>query len=257
MELSPLRPRSFSQNVRHVHAALSEVLNDAENEILLHSLCQYKDDHNVKRFVTALKSVLNSPRKREVYSLLRRVVPVTDQSSFDRMWHYGFTESTPTERRATTPRQVVNRRTPNGFPSSCSLPERLNYASADSGIDIPHGGRRERAGTTPTNDKYPIKRLVLKRAHSGFGFSIRGGAEHGVGLYVSAVDKDSAADREGLLPGDHILFVNETQLDGLTHPEAVRVRSLFRFCHFSFDCYCSFLSGGCIIYLYFEIIFNS
>ena len=75
-----------------------------------------------------------------------------------------------------------------------------------------------------TDNKYPIKQLIIKRpSNSGFGFCIRGGAEHGVGLYVSSVDARSVAENEGLSPGDHIVQVNGTKFDGLTHAQAVKV----------------------------------
>uniref|UniRef100_A0A8C6YJU4 PDZ domain-containing protein n=1 Tax=Naja naja TaxID=35670 RepID=A0A8C6YJU4_NAJNA len=43
----------------------------------------------------------------------------------------------------------------------------------------------------------------------GLGFSIRGGSEHGVGIYVSLVEPGSLADKEGLRVGDRILKVND------------------------------------------------
>ena len=61
-------------------------------------------------------------------------------------------------------------------------------------------------------NKIPHKRLTVKRpSNSGFGFSIRGGAEHGIGLYVSSVDKKSVAEKEVVLPGDHVIQVNGTR----------------------------------------------
>ena len=58
------------------------------------------------------------------------------------------------------------------------------------------------------------------------GFSIRGGAEHGVGLYVSSADENSATEKEGVLLGDHVIQVNGTKFDGLTHEQAVKVTKI-------------------------------
>uniref|UniRef100_A0A803YQ40 PDZ domain-containing protein n=1 Tax=Meleagris gallopavo TaxID=9103 RepID=A0A803YQ40_MELGA len=71
----------------------------------------------------------------------------------------------------------------------------------------------------------PICSVTLRRskAHEGLGFSIRGGAEHGVGIYVSLVEPGSLAEREGLRVGDQILGVNGKPLDRVTHAEAVKV----------------------------------
>uniref|UniRef100_A0A8C6TWX3 PDZ domain-containing protein n=1 Tax=Neogobius melanostomus TaxID=47308 RepID=A0A8C6TWX3_9GOBI len=60
----------------------------------------------------------------------------------------------------------------------------------------------------------------------GLGFSIRGGAEHGVGIYVSLVEPGSSAEREGLRVGDQIVTVNDMMFDGVTHIEAVKVTCL-------------------------------
>ncbi|NXV49359.1 WHRN protein, partial [Uria aalge] len=70
-----------------------------------------------------------------------------------------------------------------------------------------------------------LRQVTLRRskAHEGLGFSIRGGAEHGVGIYVSLVEPGSLAEREGLRVGDQILGVNGKSLDRVTHAEAVKV----------------------------------
>ncbi|XP_026542346.1 whirlin [Notechis scutatus] len=69
-----------------------------------------------------------------------------------------------------------------------------------------------------------VRRMTLKRqkAQEGLGFSIRGGSEHSVGIYVSLVEPGSLADKEGLRVGDRILKVNDKPLDKVTHAEAVK-----------------------------------
>uniref|UniRef100_A0A452I9Y8 PDZ domain-containing protein n=1 Tax=Gopherus agassizii TaxID=38772 RepID=A0A452I9Y8_9SAUR len=62
-----------------------------------------------------------------------------------------------------------------------------------------------------------------RSTHEGLGFSIRGGAEHGVDIYVSLVEPGSLAEKEGLRVGDQILRVNDKSLDRVTHAEAVKV----------------------------------
>ncbi|XP_021701470.1 uncharacterized protein LOC5566765 [Aedes aegypti] len=52
-----------------------------------------------------------------------------------------------------------------------------------------------------------------------FGFSIRGGLEYGTGFFVSDVQKDSEADRQGLRVGDQIIRVNGYQVDDAVHRE--------------------------------------
>ncbi|XP_066589211.1 whirlin-like isoform X2 [Prorops nasuta] len=55
------------------------------------------------------------------------------------------------------------------------------------------------------------------------GLMIRGGLEYGLGIYVTGVDKDSVADRAGLLVGDQILEVNGQSFEESTHDEAVQI----------------------------------
>ncbi|NXG87924.1 WHRN protein, partial [Stercorarius parasiticus] len=81
------------------------------------------------------------------------------------------------------------------------------------------------APTPPPVVPGELRQVTLRRskAHEGLGFSIRGGAEHGVGIYVSLVEPGSLAEREGLRVGDQILGVNGKSLDRVTHAEAVKV----------------------------------
>ncbi|KAK4878935.1 hypothetical protein RN001_007081 [Aquatica leii] len=53
------------------------------------------------------------------------------------------------------------------------------------------------------------------------GLMIRGGVEYNLGIFVTGVDKDSVADRAGLMVGDQILEVNGQSFLDVTHDEAV------------------------------------
>ncbi|XP_028515811.1 harmonin [Exaiptasia diaphana] len=55
------------------------------------------------------------------------------------------------------------------------------------------------------------------------GFSIRGGREHKVGVFVSFVQRGSPADIVGLKAGDEILSVNNLILNEATHEEVVNL----------------------------------
>ncbi|XP_068270329.1 whirlin [Nyctibius grandis] len=90
---------------------------------------------------------------------------------------------------------------------------------------LPPPGRPPPASAPPPVVPGELRQVTLRRskAHEGLGFSIRGGAEHGVGIYVSLVEPGSLAEREGLRVGDQILGVNGKSLDRVTHAEAVKV----------------------------------
>ncbi|KAM6048144.1 whirlin isoform 1-T1 [Chlamydotis macqueenii] len=88
---------------------------------------------------------------------------------------------------------------------------------------LPLPGRPPPAPAPPVPGELRQVTLRRSKAHEGLGFSIRGGAEHGVGIYVSLVEPGSLAEREGLRVGDQILGVNGKSLDRVTHAEAVKV----------------------------------
>ncbi|KAM4606945.1 PDZ domain-containing protein 7a [Polymixia lowei] len=67
---------------------------------------------------------------------------------------------------------------------------------------------------TVTVDKSPDGRL---------GFSIRGGSEHGLGIFVSKVEDDSSAEQAGLSVGDKLVEVNGISLESITMSSAVKV----------------------------------
>ncbi|XP_056147422.1 LOW QUALITY PROTEIN: PDZ domain-containing protein 7-like [Lampris incognitus] len=67
---------------------------------------------------------------------------------------------------------------------------------------------------TVTVDKSPDGRL---------GFSVRGGSEHGLGIFVSKVEDDSSAEQAGLCVGDRLVEVNGISLESITMSSAVKV----------------------------------
>ncbi|TRZ04478.1 hypothetical protein DNTS_027548, partial [Danionella cerebrum] len=69
-----------------------------------------------------------------------------------------------------------------------------------------------------------IVRLTLDRADDGqLGFSVRGGSEHGLSVFISKVQKHSAADHAGLCVGDRLLEVNGVSVEGVSMSSAVKV----------------------------------
>ncbi|XP_019411036.1 PREDICTED: PDZ domain-containing protein 7 [Crocodylus porosus] len=64
---------------------------------------------------------------------------------------------------------------------------------------------------------------VEKSADGKLGFSVRGGSEHGLGIFVSKVEDSSAAELAGLCVGDKITEVNSISLESITMGSAVKV----------------------------------
>ena len=69
-----------------------------------------------------------------------------------------------------------------------------------------------------------IRTVSIRRApDTSLGFSIRGGMEHNLGIYISHVDSFSVAEKSGLVMGDQILNVNSISFTNISHVSAVLV----------------------------------
>ncbi|XP_054713734.1 PDZ domain-containing protein 7-like [Uloborus diversus] len=72
------------------------------------------------------------------------------------------------------------------------------------------------------NEKSTYKKVIVAVEDDlTLGLMIRGGAEYGLGIYITGVDAPSAADIAGLQIGDQILSVNDIDFTNITHDEAV------------------------------------
>ena len=82
-------------------------------------------------------------------------------------------------------------------------------------------------GTRSNSPSTMEKKLVtLKKEESiGLGFTLRGGVEHGLGHFISAVEQSSIAWKQGLRPGDQIVTIGGLSLVGATHKEVVALIS--------------------------------
>nr|XP_036883344.1 whirlin isoform X7 [Manis javanica] len=174
--------RLVSANVRQLHQALTALLSESEREQFTHCLNAYHARRNVFDLVRTLRVLLDSPVKRRLLPMLRLVIPRSDQLLFDQYTAEGL------------------------------------YLPATTPYRQPTWGGPDGAGPGEVR----LVSLRRAKAHEGLGFSIRGGSEHGVGIYVSLVEPGSLAEKEGLRVGDQILRVNDKSLARVTHAEAVK-----------------------------------
>uniref|UniRef100_A0A3P8RTE8 PDZ domain containing 7 n=1 Tax=Amphiprion percula TaxID=161767 RepID=A0A3P8RTE8_AMPPE len=80
-------------------------------------------------------------------------------------------------------------------------------------------GRQE--GGDDSEDLHTI--TVDKSVDGKLGFSVRGGSEHGLSIFVSKVEDNSTAEEAGLLVGDKLVEVNGISLESITMSSAVKV----------------------------------
>ncbi|XP_048780795.1 harmonin-like isoform X2 [Ostrea edulis] len=64
---------------------------------------------------------------------------------------------------------------------------------------------------------------LRKRANESFGFAVRGGFEHGVGVFVSHINPGSQAEQKGLRVGDEIVRVNGYTIAEAVHEEVLNL----------------------------------
>ncbi|XP_057216946.1 whirlin isoform X2 [Triplophysa rosa] len=224
--------RTLSANVKKLHNALNLLLSDFEREQFIHCLNVYHSKRNVCDLVQTLKVILNVPSKRQLLPMLRLVIPRSDQLLFDQYTSEGLYLKS-------------DALAPNGDPEGAhdaanSSPTSGARFSAHSASQVALRGSPDNISTSSdgTTTLIPllgrnflpeppgeIRQVILKRhkSNEGLGFSIRGGSEHGVGIYVSLVEPGSLAEKEGLRIGDQIMKVNDKVFDRVTHAEAVKV----------------------------------
>ncbi|XP_051794142.1 whirlin isoform X2 [Acanthochromis polyacanthus] len=227
--------RTLSANVKKLHNALNLLLNDFEREQFIHCLNVYHSKRNVYDLVQTLNVILNAPSKRQLLPMLRLVIPRSDQLLFEQYTSEGlylksdlvasngnaepppgdFPSASPTPPGHFSPNnppefQVALRGSPDSFSTSSDGTAPLVPLLGRNFIHEPPG---------------ELRQVTMKRhkSNEGLGFSIRGGSEHGVGIYVSLVEPGSLAEKEGLRIGDQIMKVNDKVFEKVTHAEAVKV----------------------------------
>nr|XP_014354001.1 PREDICTED: whirlin-like [Latimeria chalumnae] len=224
--------RALSANVRKLHNALNLLLSDFEREQFIHCLNIYHSKRNVFDLVQTLKVILNNPNKKQLLPMLRLVIPRSDQLLFDQYTSEGLylksdllpCNGNPVLESVGQPIALASTPIQYQQPFSYGAAQGNFSTTADGTAPVaPAGGIRD----FQVELLGEIRHVSLKRnkTNEGLGFSIRGGSEHGVGIYVSLVEPGSLAEKEGLRVGDQILKVNDKVFDRVTHGEAVKKSS--------------------------------
>lgn len=102
----------------------------------------------------------------------------------------------------------------------------INHARSASPASrgLQGGERTQRVRPYPNKKRSKATKMLFLKRHAdiGFGFSIRGGIEHGTGIFVSNINKYSDAFSQGLQIGDQVLKGNKQSFEEVTHEEAVQ-----------------------------------
>ncbi|PAA74142.1 hypothetical protein BOX15_Mlig031953g1, partial [Macrostomum lignano] len=191
--------------VQEIQSYLESGFSQADRVLITSILSQYQRDRDVPTLVHRLGPYISE--RPELVPLLTTALPRGDQKRFRHLCENQ--DFLPLMRPASQQEDGQKKQ------------QKKNRASSRSSL----GGRASAPGPASngsTAQSRPIRGVELApNERQGFGFSLRGGTEHGVGLYVSAVVEDSEADRRGLRVGDELVGVGDTSAAGLAHGEAV------------------------------------
>ncbi|XP_074655766.1 whirlin-like [Tubulanus polymorphus] len=218
-------PRGLSSNVQQLQEAVNNLFNERDRLDFIDSLNEYRARRNVYEFVQMLKILLDTPAKKRLIALLRKVIPTGDIASFDKHvvdedLYDDLYQSLP-RKQAAPPR--------GGGASTLPTRGRARPAPNNHSRTLPSKYRaRQKPKQHPPSlqgaEDAEIKCVEIRPKKSeSLGFSIRGGAEHGIGIYVSIVDTDGLAYRQGLASGDQIIVLNDIPFDNITHDEAAKI----------------------------------
>ena len=199
--------------LKEFHCRVEQLLPPADRDYFFYALKEYNTYKSVAKLMLALNSCLDTPEKLDLLPSIRGLIPRHDRRKFDNLAPYNRMAHPPSPAFQPPPRG-------NSTPSSSSPEEGETGEGAGEGGE---GGGRERR--SPNGARVGSAKTVFLQREKGqsYGFSIRGGREHEIGIFVSHVDPFSLAERCGLAVGDRILSVNGFSFKSITHQSAVLI----------------------------------
>ncbi|XP_076460444.1 uncharacterized protein LOC143293457 isoform X2 [Babylonia areolata] len=170
------------------HHLCSRLLSPVERHVLQQALQAYRVTGQVRDLVENTSGLWAAPSKLQLLPFVRQVVSLPDRPYFDALLgiHEGHFVRGPRS----------------------DLSKASSLSSSKSG-NHPMGTR---------GGIHVIK--IGSSASPRMGFSVRGGSEFGLGIFVSHVDPDSPAERGGLKCGDQVLESNGVDLEAASSQRA-------------------------------------
>uniref|UniRef100_A0AAV2LXR8 PDZ domain-containing protein n=1 Tax=Knipowitschia caucasica TaxID=637954 RepID=A0AAV2LXR8_KNICA len=102
-----------------------------------------------------------------------------------------------------------------------TIAPRHNNAVAE-GADLDIDGRVIRSSRSRVKEESRFYSVDLERGPTGFGFSLRGGSEYNMGLYVLGLMQGGPAQRSNKIQvSDQLVEINGDSTAGMTHSQAV------------------------------------
>ncbi|XP_070823981.1 membrane-associated guanylate kinase, WW and PDZ domain-containing protein 1 isoform X2 [Chaetodon trifascialis] len=103
-----------------------------------------------------------------------------------------------------------------------SITPRHHSSSVTEGADLDIDGRMMKGSRGRSKDEPRFYSVDLERGPTGFGFSLRGGSEYNMGLYVLGLMEGGPAQRSNKIQvSDQLVEINGDSTSGMTHSQAV------------------------------------
>nr|XP_020470618.1 membrane-associated guanylate kinase, WW and PDZ domain-containing protein 1-like isoform X2 [Monopterus albus] len=97
-----------------------------------------------------------------------------------------------------------------------------HHSSLSEGADLDIDGRVMKGSRGRSKDESRFYSVDLERGPTGFGFSLRGGSEYNMGLYVLGLMEGGPAQRSNKIQvSDQLVEINGDSTTGMTHSQAV------------------------------------
>ncbi|XP_038070767.1 PDZ domain-containing protein 7-like [Patiria miniata] len=187
------------RNLQLFHRKSKVLLNDMERDYLHDVLKQYETYKDVRRLMTYLRDILDTPAKLDLLLEIRGLIPKMHLAQFDWLAPYA---------KMAHPVILTNA---DGTTANGSVKHLRKSRSAGSV-----------RGTNGFHDNpaTAVRMVTVDKDREALGISIQGGSENGQGIFISEVEPGSVEESLGLGPGDQILEVNNISFDNITSSSA-------------------------------------
>uniref|UniRef100_A0A8C2AFB0 Membrane-associated guanylate kinase, WW and PDZ domain-containing protein 3 n=1 Tax=Cyprinus carpio TaxID=7962 RepID=A0A8C2AFB0_CYPCA len=126
-------------------------------------------------------------------------------------------KQSPASQHRAVGQQPANREDRNGVETE----ERKDTVTRAEYKSLPQGEMGAVISSGPKQGCYPVE---LERGQRGFGFSLRGGKEYNMGLFILRLAEDGPALKDGRIHvGDQIVEINGEPTHGITHTRAIEL----------------------------------
>ena len=232
------RHKTMSVSVRRLQDALNMHLDIEEKTEFVDVLNEFHITRDMPVFVKHLKQLLDTPAKKQMLPLIGKVIPKSEKASFDQCLKLDGRKfgTMPSKQKVKSKpfrkdellKAFQFKQKPKQQTSNKNDKESIGSKSVRGAVSLKSAKSLKSALKDSGSE---VRRLQIKQSSEpdrGFGFSIRGGSEYGIGIYVSMVDEGGLAQKQGLIPGDLLMEVNDISFHKMSHAEAARVSILLK-----------------------------